>query len=871
MGDWAWLNAEVAFATDRARVGPIVAGANARYGSASCHFALSIHQLLDDKEKNASLVQLVEQTTGTPADAASAMKKLVRNVPLLLETDNFSAPTGLYDFVQILATAHFARGRTEFSAKEGTPYRVFLSRLQWLLWSLKTLWLRTNITPTVKAVDFLLDNVIGNAGDEDPLTIAAAAPRIFERFVLLGKDLMPTPLALVAPVGISADMPADDSLHRFIEGIHTALLSEPGRTPLLTVGQYSVGAEFIIHMQHFLIDAADRLITAVLPCDRAPIVAPWYAAIVLSVRTYAHTLLQVLGKKQSPPLADAQVDNVAFTLFVIVQLCDPDVATELGMELPAHAFCSCRSRDMYTGDSAQYGPWWVLLRAALSGISIAEAIEVAKRLVALSATQPQKARLAAFLCVCVHTQAGMAVVGYNTDGGTSISSFPVMNMMSRTQTRACRHSPIDVLLTTFSGTIDLASLASDDLAFTDISRQEEAWRVELTGEKSKSSKSVLHPEIVIGFCNAIKALAFDFLDVYIPGATNAELDMGAELVPLSVAEAETVLLRVGTSDATSHCCEWLQMAHAVNTKYEQFMQSRRKEPPLIKSPLLIEGTANRADHVLQDEAFLRANFCALAEQALHGSRHAGLWTGGRHLVLMAWLSCATPQSEDGEPFGLRVFARVITEHTIRSDDAIGQKARLLPEGWASVISERGLDSIVEAARRFERLLHFRNMDAMTDFDAFSKSVPEKYKELDAELPSVASADSSAPPTLPPAMPCIPGHSIACDRLAAKAKGPLRFDRNVILSLDGSTTDSALEGLRLACNDKHRQASTYFCASPFLHGACVEVASFAPSIADVKYRREQMGEGSLLPPPPERAGVHGKLLERIAEFSQATET
>ena len=467
-----WLEQNLRFAGYTARAGPATKANGERYGSASCHLAMALYDVFTDNASegvDGAPLNDLRRLMGTighqsAAVARKQLQELVTAVPALLEAPLFAAPSGMHELPQILAAAWYARVKTEGFIPE---YERFLQRMHWLLLTVQAEWASDQSRDVVD-----LDRVLEQIGDVQNTDELELRDSIKTRLHKTGRLLLPTPAAIVAAVGVTNETPvgAQDALVAFVRGVHEAFV-KPGAGLTEAKADSPLQAQYLLHLNTFLADAAPQLATAVLPCDRTPIVAPWYASIVLATRTYAHALAIALAV---PKVEDPT--GVMFTLFSletlaaegVEEMLSPDVPEErrpLALR-PMRALFSARSKSMYTCAPTQGGPWWVLLRATLSGLTTEQADDLAQKLLVVARTMPHVARNVAMLCVLMHTQTGMRVVGARTERGSrELANFPVAALIARVKDPSNGQTPLDVLMTTVSGTSDLPSLASDDLAF----------------------------------------------------------------------------------------------------------------------------------------------------------------------------------------------------------------------------------------------------------------------------------------------------------------------------------------------------------------------------------------------------------------------
>jgi hypothetical protein len=432
---------------------------------------------------------------------------------------------------------------------------------------------------------------------------------------------------------------------------------------------------------------------------------------------------------------------------------------------------------------------------------------------------------AALLCVLMHTQTGMAIVGlHNPEGlGDSIETYPVTSLLLTAQDPVCNQNALDVIMATYSGTCDLERLASNDLAFTAIDRQEEAWtrevmsRVEagvFAGEQHDTPAEVSNDRVANHFCMALRALGLEWARMVRErtpeGTAVQEIKAGAHATTLWAADVERTLQRIGTCQSAMHSDEWMRASFDIAKVMERHREYAG-EPALIESPIeykAANAVSTRAD-ASKDEAYLRMHFRMQAEHALHNARRGGLWTANNSLIIAAWLS--TPE-------GVKLFARGLTEH--ESAD------QLFKPGWRDDIERTGADSVVDCALEFERALHERNVSA---------------------------AASGQP------MPSISKHSTLRSRCASIANGPLRFQESVVGALD-SKTGAALARIRELSSNFVAHDKIKVSAIPFMHGCSVAVIALPPPeavAATIAEKQSRLVE--------QRWPGRDVLLKRLAQF------
>lgn len=783
----AWLQENLQGASAIAKAGPVLrAEMDTRYGSASTHFAMVSHDRLNRPDVMQSFGAIADQIAGTPAQAAKALWALTKQAPMLLEASTYAAPNGIQDLPQILACGYYGRvACANFKAIDGSPYNLFLQRMHWL--QLKV------IEATNRGAIKQFDQVIEEGGKSG----FKLDERIQQRLRSANRDLLPTPAAVIAAVGIGCQSsPNVYPIHRtafvnYVRGVNAAFW-DSGRS-FVQPTTASKQVLYLVHSRAFLADTADQLALSVLPCDRAPIVAPWYASTVLGARAYAATVAHVLTEDAPNPINT----NVEFTQFSLMSMA---AGADSSVPDTMESLFNSKSKSMYNKTDAQDGPWWTLLRTTLSGTTVGEAYAVGANLVKVADTAVQAQDTAimsvcqnvALLCVLMHTQTGMAIVGLSDPSMPSddIANFPVASMLLTASDPVCNQNALDIIMATYSGTCDLERLASNDLAFTAIDRQEEAWtrevmsRVEagvFTGEAHEAPVEVPNDRVAAKFCTALRSVGLEWARMIreqgTDGAPVTEIKVGGHATTLWAADVERTLRRMGTSQSAQHSDEWIRASFDIAKVMERHREGAG-EPALIGSPIDYTSPGATSTHVeaQRDEAYLRMHFRLQVEHALHNARRGGLWSANNSLVLAAWLSTTD---------GVRLFARTLTEHETA--------ARLFKSGWRDEVERTGVDSVVDCALEFERALHQRNV--------------------------AASADGGV-------IPSISRHSSLRARSASVSNGPLRFEASVVGSLDAKT-DMAIGRLRELSSNITAHDKIKVSQMPFMHGCAVAVVSLPP--------------------------------------------
>ena len=790
---FGWLQDALVSVLNVAHAGPAIRTDGERYASTSTHLAMLLYDLLQNEDGTPfkELEQSVLAIGGTAKEAAAGLKRLVRGVSVFLDVKYFHAPNGLYDIPQILATSYFARkGSAKFNAGKGSMYQTYLFRMQWLL-------LMANVISIKKEGAVLSTKDLEQA-------IEKAAPGNFEMsngFIVAsrkaGRHLVPTPAAFLAARGCNRTGTQTDGQHfvEYVRGVNRAVVEE--MVAYDSNDKLCPEAQYFAHVRLFLSGASERLALAVLPCDRAPIIAPWYASMMTSVRIYAHTLATVVGGTH---LSEPSV----FAAWSLMAMANSDFTDNINTPSAAELLFNAPTKSMYSKMPEQDGPWWVLLRATLSGMSVEQAHMTARILIKAAVDAPEIVRTVGFFCVMMHTQTGMAIAGYKQDG-----RYPIMDLIACYKDPVCGQSALELIMNTLTGSSDLSSLASDDLAFTDCKRNEFAWVSEVSvrfGQLADSPpSSVLHDDDVVApIHDAFKNLAFAWMLIISGRSAPATGN-------LSAFEMEAALMRVSVSQASIHNAHWLAMAFSIACELEKWMQLTLREPALIRSPLASRDTV--IDnlvldvHKTEDDAALRSHFCMQGEHALTGARKGGMWRGNHHLILATWL-CVDRGGKSGP--GVSVFARAITPHTIDVTEIQASAVRLITDEWKREVKRRGDDSVVECAREFERALHARNIG------------------------EIAAASASGEVAI---MPVLPRRSCWRKRAAALASGSDFLNPAVVPDLD-EATGVTLRRLRAAQADVSNHANILYARTTFCDGCCVAVVGLPVTEEDMSRARSR---------------------------------
>tara|TARA_B100000519_G_scaffold141123_1_gene122321 strand:+ start:4480 stop:7542 length:3063 start_codon:yes stop_codon:yes gene_type:complete len=914
-----WLDDLLVQTTNMAVTSPILRTENkVRYGTSDVYFATCLHELLNDNPNHVlELGSLVgELVQHTPMVVAKRLRRLLHETPVMFATVLYAEPTHLDNLPQILAASIFSRLATpSFDAGEGSDYAVFISRLQWIkMHATKVDFSATADKDYARLVNRLQ---LLNSDIDDGIKTNFALPESHaQRLRIANHDFLPTPAAVIAAIGIRETSPMSSTIHvlgcpswcnedgkdgsdsvpaststsvqmmwplsnqkfvNFVRAInhtfwHTGRAPEVLRTQTKDL---NVRLKYLLHMRAFLKNVHLQLRRAFMPCDRSPIVSPWYASIILSARTYAAALVWALADNDADYAILTNVDFTMLTLDAIASGFDD----ALRCEDPFTSLCNTRAKSMYINMEDQDAAWWVLLRLVLSGTTISEAVSVAAKLTELSKgskADAEKVARIVFLCLLMHTQTGMVIVSYggrddSTVGTPNIRDYPLAKLLIARQDPMCGQNAIDVIMSTYSGTRDLSRLASNDLAFTSITRVEEAWRWEI---QTRSSNNLLYPtesyeppeeesvseDLVFQFCATMGAIAMEwakhaYWGVYSRPKEETSNDANPDYIEcavtgnrLPISRAKQTLWRLTASHTVDHCGEWLEMAWSVAC----FLEIQREQngvPPLISSPfrLLRCKLDSDKEHIKKyctDEAWMRHEVRLDAQYALTTCRRdRTLWHTNNTLVLVAWLST---------PHGLGVFARIIGErgecveeegNGSGTSKELERDAHLLYAGWKEERELSGADSIVDCALAFERALNVRNAAAF---------IHRKYNLEEADRPRCW-------------MPSVPNNTVDREHHASIVDGALRYDPSVVKPLDDAS-NVAMKRIQEAVDTPavHDLFKTFQVAYRSAHA--VAVAAIPPLDANYGLTRHEQHSRIADQRWPGRA----ELLRRLATFDDMEE-
>lgn len=818
--DLAWLNTLLYAASDTSKDAVRLKASGERYAAASMRAALELNDALKVEGNRASFDAAMVAVLDRPSSAVPAF---VTAVPFLLEAERFSAPNGMFDLPNILSTTYFVpRALGGFD----------VSRHKAMLRTFSKVLVRVQTGFLDRSIETNRDGFVASLADIESWKLP---DRIVLRYEETGRDLLPSPAAVVAVLGGDPMVEVANNLafHKFVSVLNDALWLTAVSSKIWAAGHATPQDEMMVrylwHMRVFLCDSAERLSLSVLTCDRVPIVAAWYAMTILAARAYAMSLYAAIRKEPS-------IDPVQFTSFSLVAMAAGDSTGKLPS--PAKTLFDAGTKSMYLRNEAQDGPYWVLLRATLSGLNPDQAKAVAQVLCTIDGANPSVCATAVMLCALMRTQAGMAIFSHRSEGADpdNLKSYPLASKAATFVDAVRGQTVFDFVMSTISGTLDLEMLSSDDLAFTAPARMVAVWR-KGAAAADDVAKDGPRMNIVEDWCACMTAIGAEW-NARIKDEDRAALlpppkssdDQGPSreegLEPLfpapnvraaTTAEYRDSLDRVAASQASLNHGRWLAMSF----KFACLAEETRL--PLIKSHIDLNAPASRAmgPDLTADNAWLRLNFRHQSEQVLHSGRRGGMFTAGNHLVLCAWVVVPPMLPSDN---GVRIFARTLTTHTV---DTINEKARLLSDGWRQTTARRGDDSVVATAIEFERALSQYNTSESADWSSREKKRLEALSKL--------SKDASKPTEA--VLPYVPASSKASHMAAAIAGSVAKFDGSKVQSLD-TLTDASLKRFRTAATKQAMTNALFVCQTPFEHGVSVALISSPAQVEeDLRPARE----------------------------------
>lgn len=849
-----WLNTLLVSASDASRIAIPLKSNGERYAAASMRAAIELNQALKDEEKRRSFTEAVVAILAGPE---TALPKLVRSVPCMLEPARFSAPNGMFDLPQILTAAHFGLccGSSASSPViNGDAHDLLLKALNVVL-------IRVQSSLVTGAISSDRDGFINSLGDRTKWDRDWMPPRIALRMRDTGRDLLPSPAAVIAVLGANptAALADNSNFYAYVRFIHEKLWARSGGDKIWPKksleGHDAQFVQFLWHMRIFLSDSAERLSFAVLTCDRVPVVAPWYAMIILAARAYGMAVHSALLSEPGKPPVPA--DPVEMTTFTLVAMAAGDVTGN--MPNPARALFDAGTKSMYLRMEAQDGPYWVLLRAALSGIDTKQSEAVAQKLCMVKGANTAVCTTAVMLCALMRTQAGMAIFSYRNEKKSGLEAYELASLAADVVESVRKQSVFDFVMNTVSGTLDLEMLSSNDLAFVEPDRIVAAWT---GGPLPEIGRETQHVEIVDAWCNCMQAIGEHWTARLGNGSVFAVEPSGkatSVVRAITKQECENTLARAHASQASINHGKWLSMCFKLACQAETNHCST-DAPPLICSHIDLKHrccTKMRPD-LDCDNAWLRLNFRLKSELVLNSARRGGMLTAGNHVVLVAWVAVPPAEASDN---GVRIFARALTEHTVAAGATAG---RLVQDAaaWRKTVTDRGDDSIVMAALEFERTLQAYNTLELTTYWPAREDV---RKAVFSALPKSEAAEK-ANVALEPLLPHVPITTRARQSAAAHAQGPMRLDAKHVASLD-TATDTALMRFRLAATNKAMVDSLFICQEPFEHGVSVAVVSSPAQVdEDLRPAREKvMKVETWRSAEVERT----KLLEKLRKFQRGS--
>lgn len=794
-----WMNALFVHASDAARTSIPLKASGERYAAASMRAALDLHDALkinsNRKSFDSAILQLLQ-------DPASAMPAFVRALPFLLDAERFSTPNGMFDFPHLMATAYFL---TRIDETPELTYKLLIRIFSVLLIRVQTGFL-------TKSIEKNQELFIAGLAD---VAVWRMPERIAQRYAETGRDLLPSPAAVIValggdPIGAMADGAA--AFYKFVNFLNAATWQRSAKlwpdghenTQIETVVKY------LLHMRLFLSDSPERLELAVLACDRVPVVSPWYILTILAARAYAMGVYVALN-----PTVTA--DAAGFTTFSLIAMVMGDPAGKIPN--PTRTLFNAGTKSNYLKSEGQSGEYWCLLRSTLSGMSMKEASTVAEKLVSINDASPNVCAATVMLCAMMRTQASMIIFSYRRPKSdpSKLSSYPLASKVAMLVDVVKGQTVFDFVMTTISGTLDLEMLSSDDIAGNNPLRAVAAWRGGASAADALG-KDFSRMEVVGAWIKAMQAIGNEWVEQL---TQFSEKDFVGDVSTQAIRsvtrdECRDSLERAFASHASINHGQWLAIVFRLACDFEGRLSAFR--PPLITSHLDVKADNSRAlgADVTCDNAWLRLNLRHQAEQVLHSARRGGMLVPGNNLVLVAWL--ATPRAVHGDA-GVRIFARALSEHTVKSSQA---QARLVSTKWRNTTQARGDDSVVATALEFERALQsYCTLEHREEWP-LREGIRKKAMSV------LENGDFGEP--LAAILPMVPKSSKETQIAAAIASGPAKLDGERVLALDESS-DTALFRFRKASTNAALANQLFVCQTTFEHGVSVGIISSPATTAD----------------------------------------
>lgn len=792
--DLGWLNSLLLEASSVSRTGFKLKASGERCAAASMRAALELHEALQDETHRSSFDSAMGAVLTNPL---VSMPEFVRSVPFMLDAESFSAPNGMFDIPSIFSTVYFVR-----RSGPSVDMRQIVERHRTLVRYFCAVLIKVQVGFLDSSIETNREAFIQSLEDVETFDMPESLKLRYEE---TGKDLLPSLASVIAVLGGDpmATVVGNAKFHRFVAAVDTDMWLRSGSTKIWPEGHEKPEDEMMVrylwHARIFLSDAADRLALAVLTCDRVPIVAPWYAMLILSARAYAMSLYAAVSK-QAP-------DPVKFTAFSLVAMAVGDPAEKL--PAPTSTLFNAGTKNMYQRSEGQDGPYWALLRATLSGISPVQARDVARMLVAVNDTNPSVFTTTAMLCALMRTQTGMIIFSYKPNDALErvvdkLEAYPFASKAALMVDAVRGQNVFDFVTCTMSATLDLEMLASDDLAFMTPQRIVAAWR-DGCGAADAIATDAPRMDIVNGWLAAMAAVGAHWVQRLNEGIQPAPQVFNASVRSITATEMKDSLDRAAASQASTNHGQWLALCFKLACMIEE-----TQSLPLITTNINLATGGALGTDITADNAWLRLNFRYQTEQVLHSGRMGGLFTPGNHLVLVAWVVVPMERPDDN---GIRVFSRAITSHTVAT------ASQLLSDKWYKAIERRGDDSIVATAIEFERALHDRNVAEK------EKNWPARERVRKKALGEASKAVSG------PSLPMMYTSSRASQLAGAIVEGVDKF--NGVTSLDDVTT-SALFRFRKATGDRLLADSILICQTPFEQGLSLAlIASPATTNEDTR--------------------------------------
>ena len=535
--NFAFLSNALVTAHENALAGTKVTFAKIPHGNASIHFAALLHAATSDRaeddaertqnSKNLMLISDVVESFGkaSSTQTCSLAQQLVKAIPIMSWAPAVSGSTGVFDLATILVGLGW-----NAQTSSSVVYKKALCRLQAIVVIVNHQWILNGdygkedtsfnrVRASMAAVLTELDR-LGCSGNEQLDAHECLPAGIRKKLSSTLRDVMPTPataMAIAGPeAGTSFVAMRESKLTALVKMVHGLMMAEltmKKQLPTEEIVEETGSFVYMLHMRAFLWKVSEQLELTIVRCDRLPALGPWYALIILAVRSYAMAVASVVVRppKGAPAFSSGEpskMDDVVASYWMIRTLALNSRATGDGILPPSLENLLCSpTRSSYERMGAQDGSLWVLCRAAFSGVSYQKALALSMVIHKEHGdNKPVMARFGA-LCMLMHTQTAVAIMLHDpeaegsllTKDSTQISPmFSALCFLTMPSARFAGlengvgdQSIFEVMSTFVAGTSDLEFLCSDEATFSNTENLAAAWKddVQIRKRRLEESKS----------------------------------------------------------------------------------------------------------------------------------------------------------------------------------------------------------------------------------------------------------------------------------------------------------------------------------------------------------------------------------------------